>query len=147
MEGESQPPDSWRPVSSWQDCCGTYTFIPYVVTAQNKVLCCDASTMKCLTELFQPSFNVEAFFTPLAGRLAKLLEGTPTNSWYRTAFSEGHSARAGHGPWKPAPAEAWGVEWQCPLISELERTGPYLPPPLRGAFAGPSRGLHKPLAG
>lgn len=100
MEGESQPPDSWRPVSSWQDCCGTYTFIPYVVTAQNKVLCCDASTMKCLTELFQPSFNVEAFFTPLAGRLAKLLEGTPTNSWYRTArpsapgggaFSEGRA--------------------------------------------------------
>ncbi|XP_067399389.1 mitogen-activated protein kinase kinase kinase 6 [Emydura macquarii macquarii] len=63
-----------------QDCCSTYTFIPYVVTAQNKVLCCDASTMKCLTELFQPSFNVEAFFTPLAGRLTKLLEGTPTNS-------------------------------------------------------------------
>ncbi|XP_038233354.1 mitogen-activated protein kinase kinase kinase 6 isoform X2 [Dermochelys coriacea] len=64
------------------DCCGTYTFIPYVVTAQNKVLCCDASTMKCLTELFQPTFNVEAFFTPLVGRLAKLLEGTPTNSCY-----------------------------------------------------------------
>uniref|UniRef100_A0A8C3XKL5 mitogen-activated protein kinase kinase kinase n=1 Tax=Chelydra serpentina TaxID=8475 RepID=A0A8C3XKL5_CHESE len=62
------------------DCGGTYTFIPYVVTAQNKVLCCDASTMKCLTELFQPSFNVEAFFTPLAGRLTKLLEGTPTSS-------------------------------------------------------------------
>uniref|UniRef100_A0A8C8R6H4 mitogen-activated protein kinase kinase kinase n=1 Tax=Pelusios castaneus TaxID=367368 RepID=A0A8C8R6H4_9SAUR len=62
------------------DCSGSYTFIPYVVTAQNKVLCCDASTMKCLTELFQPSFNVEAFFTPLAGRLTKLLEGTPTNS-------------------------------------------------------------------
>ncbi|KAM7138710.1 mitogen-activated protein kinase kinase kinase 6 isoform 2-T2 [Macrochelys suwanniensis] len=63
-----------------KDCGGTYTFIPYVVTAQNKVLCCDASTMKCLTELFQPSFNVEAFFTPLAGRLTKLLEGTPTSS-------------------------------------------------------------------
>uniref|UniRef100_A0A8C3PE25 Mitogen-activated protein kinase kinase kinase 6 n=1 Tax=Chrysemys picta bellii TaxID=8478 RepID=A0A8C3PE25_CHRPI len=62
------------------DCSGTYTFIPYVVTAQNKVLCCDASTMKCLTELFQPSFNVEAFFTPLVGRLTKLLEGTPTSS-------------------------------------------------------------------
>ncbi|XP_032658722.1 mitogen-activated protein kinase kinase kinase 6 isoform X2 [Chelonoidis abingdonii] len=62
------------------DCSGTYTFIPYVVTAQNKVLCCDASTMKCLTELFQPSFNVEAFFTPLVGRLTKLLEATPTNS-------------------------------------------------------------------
>ncbi|XP_075765277.1 mitogen-activated protein kinase kinase kinase 6 isoform X1 [Pelodiscus sinensis] len=62
------------------DHSSSYTFIPYVVTAQNKVLCCDASTMKCLTELFQPSFDVEAFFTPLAGRLTKLLEGTPTSS-------------------------------------------------------------------
>uniref|UniRef100_A0A8C3RTX3 mitogen-activated protein kinase kinase kinase n=1 Tax=Chelydra serpentina TaxID=8475 RepID=A0A8C3RTX3_CHESE len=64
------------------DCGGTYTFIPYVVTAQNKVLCCDASTMKCLTELFQPSFNVEAFFTPLAGRLTKLLEAWLFSSGY-----------------------------------------------------------------
>uniref|UniRef100_A0A8D0HQS6 Mitogen-activated protein kinase kinase kinase 6 n=1 Tax=Sphenodon punctatus TaxID=8508 RepID=A0A8D0HQS6_SPHPU len=62
------------------DCNGSYTFIPYVVTAQNKVLCCDASTMKCLTELFQPNFNMETFFTPLVGRLTKLLEGTTTNS-------------------------------------------------------------------
>nr|XP_033813198.1 mitogen-activated protein kinase kinase kinase 6 isoform X2 [Geotrypetes seraphini] len=62
------------------DCCGNYTFIPYVVTAQGKVLCCDAGTMKCLTELFQPSYNVEPLFTPLVGRLTKLLEGTPTNS-------------------------------------------------------------------
>ncbi|XP_014373336.2 mitogen-activated protein kinase kinase kinase 6 isoform X1 [Alligator sinensis] len=62
------------------DCCSSYTLIPYVVTAQNKVLCCDASAMKCLTELFQPSFDMEAFFTPLAARLAKLLEATPTNS-------------------------------------------------------------------
>ncbi|XP_064381080.1 mitogen-activated protein kinase kinase kinase 6 isoform X2 [Dromaius novaehollandiae] len=61
------------------DLCGSYTFIPYVVTPQNKVVCCDASAMKCLTELFQPSFNTEGFFTPLAGRLAKLLEGIPTN--------------------------------------------------------------------
>nr|XP_013810289.1 PREDICTED: mitogen-activated protein kinase kinase kinase 6-like [Apteryx mantelli mantelli] len=62
------------------DLCGSYTFIPYVVTPQNKVVCCDASAMKCLTELFQPGFNTEGFFTPLAGRLAKLLEGIPTNS-------------------------------------------------------------------
>uniref|UniRef100_A0A7M4E582 mitogen-activated protein kinase kinase kinase n=1 Tax=Crocodylus porosus TaxID=8502 RepID=A0A7M4E582_CROPO len=62
------------------DCCSSYTLIAYVVTAQNKVLCCDASAMKCLTELFQPSFDMEAFFTPLAVRLAKLLEATPTNS-------------------------------------------------------------------
>ncbi|XP_019367628.1 PREDICTED: mitogen-activated protein kinase kinase kinase 6 [Gavialis gangeticus] len=62
------------------DCCSSYTLIPYVVTAQNKVLCCDASAMKCLTELFQPSFDMEAFFTPLSTRLAKLLEATPTSS-------------------------------------------------------------------
>ncbi|XP_029475364.1 mitogen-activated protein kinase kinase kinase 6 isoform X2 [Rhinatrema bivittatum] len=62
------------------DCCGNYTFVPYVVTAQGKVLCCDAGTMKCLAELFQPGYNVEPLFTPLAGRLTKLLEGTSTNS-------------------------------------------------------------------
>ncbi|XP_062450343.1 mitogen-activated protein kinase kinase kinase 6 [Rhea pennata] len=67
------------------DLCGSYTFIPYMVTPQNKVVCCDASAAKCLTELFQPSFNAEGFFAPLAGRLAKLLEGVPTNScgYYR----------------------------------------------------------------
>nr|XP_047929009.1 LOW QUALITY PROTEIN: mitogen-activated protein kinase kinase kinase 6 [Anser cygnoides] len=62
------------------DLCGTYTFIPYAVTAQNKVVCCDAGAMKCLTELFQPSFGTEPFFTPLAARLVRLLEGVPTNS-------------------------------------------------------------------
>ncbi|XP_035168794.1 mitogen-activated protein kinase kinase kinase 6 [Oxyura jamaicensis] len=62
------------------DLCGTYTFIPYAVTAQNKVVCCDAGAMKCLTELFQPSFSAEPFFTPLAARLVRLLEGVPTNS-------------------------------------------------------------------
>uniref|UniRef100_A0A8C3GFI1 mitogen-activated protein kinase kinase kinase n=1 Tax=Cairina moschata TaxID=8855 RepID=A0A8C3GFI1_CAIMO len=63
-----------------QDLCGTYTFIPYAVTAQNKVVCCDARAMKCLAELFQPSFGTEPFFTPLAARLVRLLEGVPTNS-------------------------------------------------------------------
>ncbi|NWY01011.1 M3K6 kinase, partial [Nothoprocta ornata] len=62
------------------DLCGTYIFIPYVVTPQNTVLCCDAGAMKCPAELFQPGFSAEGFFTPLAGRLAKLLEGIPTNS-------------------------------------------------------------------
>ncbi|NXD16749.1 M3K6 kinase, partial [Nothocercus nigrocapillus] len=63
-----------------QDLCGSYTFIPYVVTPQNKVVCCDAGAMKCLAELFQPGFKAEGFFTPLAERLAQLLEGIPTNS-------------------------------------------------------------------
>ncbi|XP_074970815.1 mitogen-activated protein kinase kinase kinase 6 isoform X3 [Phalacrocorax aristotelis] len=61
------------------DLCSSYTFIPYVVTPQNKVVCCDAGPMKCLTELFQPSFETENF-TPLAARLVQLLEGIPTNS-------------------------------------------------------------------
>ncbi|NWZ25659.1 M3K6 kinase, partial [Asarcornis scutulata] len=62
------------------DLCGSYTFIPYAVTAQNKVVCCDAGAMKCLAELFQPGFGTEPFFTPLAARLVRLLEGVPTNS-------------------------------------------------------------------
>ncbi|XP_049675663.1 mitogen-activated protein kinase kinase kinase 6 isoform X2 [Accipiter gentilis] len=62
------------------DLCGSYTFIPYVVTPQNKVICCDAGAMKCLTELFQPSSETEAAFTPLAARLVQLLEGIPTDS-------------------------------------------------------------------
>ncbi|NXK18164.1 M3K6 kinase, partial [Arenaria interpres] len=62
------------------DLCGSYTFIPYVVTPQNKVVCCNAGAVKCLTELFQPSFETEASFTPLAARLVQLLEGIPTDS-------------------------------------------------------------------
>lgn len=53
-----------------------------MVTPQNKVICCDAGAMKCLTELFQPSSETEAAFTPLAARLIQLLEGIPTDSWY-----------------------------------------------------------------
>ncbi|KAF1477857.1 Mitogen-activated protein kinase kinase kinase 6, partial [Pygoscelis antarcticus] len=59
------------------DLCSSYTVIPYAVTPQNKVVCCDAGAVKCLTELFQPS---ETFFTPLAARLVQLLEGIPTDS-------------------------------------------------------------------
>ncbi|XP_015274091.1 PREDICTED: mitogen-activated protein kinase kinase kinase 6 [Gekko japonicus] len=62
------------------DCNCSYTFIPYVVTTQNKVFCCDSSIMMCLSELYQPNFNMEAFFTPLTEQLAKLLEGTSANS-------------------------------------------------------------------
>ncbi|XP_037237197.1 mitogen-activated protein kinase kinase kinase 6 isoform X1 [Falco rusticolus] len=62
------------------DLCGSYTFIPYAVTPQDKVVCCDDRAMKCPTELFQPSFEAEDAFTPLAARLVQLLEGIPTNS-------------------------------------------------------------------
>nr|XP_034976157.1 mitogen-activated protein kinase kinase kinase 6 isoform X1 [Zootoca vivipara]XP_034976158.1 mitogen-activated protein kinase kinase kinase 6 isoform X1 [Zootoca vivipara]XP_034976159.1 mitogen-activated protein kinase kinase kinase 6 isoform X1 [Zootoca vivipara]XP_034976160.1 mitogen-activated protein kinase kinase kinase 6 isoform X1 [Zootoca vivipara] len=60
---------------------GSYTFIPYMVTAQNKVFCCDPNAMMCLSELCQPNnFTMEAFFTPLTAQLARLLEGTSTNT-------------------------------------------------------------------
>ncbi|NXH21320.1 M3K6 kinase, partial [Bucco capensis] len=62
------------------DLCGSYTFIPYMVTSQNKVICCDAGAAKCLTELFQPSSETEAAFLPLASRLIQLLEGISTDS-------------------------------------------------------------------
>lgn len=65
-----------------QDLCSSYTFIPYVVTPHNKVVCCNTGAVKCLTELFQPGFEPEAAFTPLSARLVQLLEGIPTNSWY-----------------------------------------------------------------
>ncbi|NXL53148.1 M3K6 kinase, partial [Podilymbus podiceps] len=62
------------------DLCGSYTFIPYAVTPQNKVVCCDAGAVQCLTELFRPGFKAEAAVTPLAARLVQLLEGIPTDS-------------------------------------------------------------------
>ncbi|XP_014804107.1 PREDICTED: mitogen-activated protein kinase kinase kinase 6, partial [Calidris pugnax] len=62
------------------DLCGSYTFIPYMVTPHNKVVCCNAGAVKCLTELFQPNFETETSFTPLAARLVQLLEGIPTDS-------------------------------------------------------------------
>ncbi|XP_028936678.1 mitogen-activated protein kinase kinase kinase 6 [Ornithorhynchus anatinus] len=62
------------------DCVGGYTFIPYVVTSQGRVLCGDAGVMKGLAELFQPGVGTETFLTPLVGRLARLLEATTTNS-------------------------------------------------------------------
>ncbi|XP_053942582.1 mitogen-activated protein kinase kinase kinase 6 [Cuculus canorus] len=62
------------------DLCGSYTFIPYAVTSQNKVVCCDSGAMKSMTEIFQPSFETETFLTPLATQLIQLLQRIPTNS-------------------------------------------------------------------
>lgn len=70
------------------------------MTTQNKVVCCDAGAMKCLAELFQPSFGTEPFFTPLAARLVRLLEGVPTNSWY------------GRAPPRGCPSPDAPVGWQ-----------------------------------
>ncbi|XP_072358193.1 mitogen-activated protein kinase kinase kinase 5-like isoform X1 [Scyliorhinus torazame] len=67
-------------LQSLQGCYGSYTFIPYIVTPSGKVFCCEASMMKCLTEMFQPHFNLEPLLMPLVERLTKLLEETQINS-------------------------------------------------------------------
>ncbi|XP_048414040.1 mitogen-activated protein kinase kinase kinase 5 isoform X2 [Stegostoma tigrinum] len=67
-------------LQSLQGCYGNYIFIPYIVTPSGKVFCCEASMMKCLTEMFQPHFNLEPLLMPLVDRLTKLLEETQINS-------------------------------------------------------------------
>ncbi|XP_066231633.1 mitogen-activated protein kinase kinase kinase 6 [Saccopteryx leptura] len=63
------------------DCVGSYTLIPYVVTATGRVLCGDVGLLRCLADgLVQPGVGTEALLTPLVGRLARLLEATPTDS-------------------------------------------------------------------
>ncbi|XP_055117246.1 mitogen-activated protein kinase kinase kinase 6 isoform X1 [Symphalangus syndactylus] len=63
------------------DCVGSYTLIPYVVTATGRVLCGDAGLLRGLADgLVQAGVGSEALLTPLVGRLARLLEATPTDS-------------------------------------------------------------------
>ncbi|XP_051844035.1 mitogen-activated protein kinase kinase kinase 6 isoform X1 [Antechinus flavipes] len=63
------------------DCIGGYTFIPYMVTGQGRVLCGDAGVMKGLAEgLFQSGAGAETLLSPLVGRLVRLLEAVPTTS-------------------------------------------------------------------
>ncbi|XP_004679457.1 PREDICTED: mitogen-activated protein kinase kinase kinase 6 [Condylura cristata] len=63
------------------DCAGSYTLIPYVVTATGRVLCGDAGLLRGLADgLVQAGVGTEALLTPLVGRLARLLEATPTDS-------------------------------------------------------------------
>ncbi|PNJ20462.1 MAP3K6 isoform 3 [Pongo abelii] len=64
-----------------RDCVGSYTLIPYVVTATGRVLCGDAGLLRGLADgLVQAGVGTEALLTPLVGRLARLLEATPTDS-------------------------------------------------------------------
>ncbi|XP_039595841.1 mitogen-activated protein kinase kinase kinase 5 isoform X2 [Polypterus senegalus] len=53
--------------------CGTYTFIPYIISHQGKVLACEAGMVKCLPDLCQPGFNLDPLFTSLSERLIKHL--------------------------------------------------------------------------
>ncbi|XP_054476974.1 mitogen-activated protein kinase kinase kinase 5 [Anoplopoma fimbria] len=61
--------------------CGSYTFIPYVVTPQGKVFACDATIMmNGIKELMQPSFQLEPLLTPLVERLVHLLNNVQVQS-------------------------------------------------------------------
>ncbi|XP_006239082.1 mitogen-activated protein kinase kinase kinase 6 isoform X2 [Rattus norvegicus] len=64
-----------------RDCVGSYTLIPYVVTATGRVLCGDAGLLRGIADgLVQAGVGTEALLTPLVGRLVRLLEATPTDS-------------------------------------------------------------------
>ncbi|XP_062322451.1 mitogen-activated protein kinase kinase kinase 5 isoform X2 [Osmerus eperlanus] len=60
--------------------CGSYTFLPYIVTPQGKVLACDPSLMKGINDLMQPSFMLEPLLTPLVERLVHLLDNVHIHS-------------------------------------------------------------------
>ena len=63
-----------------QEQCGSYTFIPYVVSPQGKVFACDAKMMTCIKELMQPSIQLEPLLTPLVDRLVHLLNNVQVQS-------------------------------------------------------------------
>ena len=63
-----------------QEQCGSYTFLPYIVTPQGKVLACDPSLMKGINDLMQPSFMLEPLLTPLVERLVHLLDNVHIHS-------------------------------------------------------------------
>ncbi|MEQ2167513.1 hypothetical protein GOODEAATRI_004936 [Goodea atripinnis] len=60
-------------LQSLKEQCGSYTFIPYVVSPQGKVFACDTTMMTCIKELMQPSLQLDPLLTPLVDRLVNLL--------------------------------------------------------------------------
>lgn len=63
-----------------QEQCGSYTFIPYMVSPQGKVFACDANLMRGFKDFLQPTFTIEPLLTPLVDRLVKLLENVHVNA-------------------------------------------------------------------
>ncbi|TRZ03078.1 hypothetical protein DNTS_029878 [Danionella cerebrum] len=60
--------------------CGSYTFIPYMVSPQGKVFACEATLMRGIKDFLHSSFKFESLMTPLVDRLVKLLESVHINS-------------------------------------------------------------------
>ena len=120
------------PLPIIQDPCGSYTFIPYTVTAHGEVLCCESSPEQCPTEqrpteqrpteLPLPGCDTEPF-TPLTARLVRLLEGVPTNSWYH----------------QPTPgAEPNRAQRRAAAHVAERRSAPHLRPPTADISGRPS---------
>ncbi|XP_041843395.1 mitogen-activated protein kinase kinase kinase 5 [Melanotaenia boesemani] len=65
---------------AFKEQCGSYTFIPYVVSPQGKVFACDAKMVTCIKELMQPSFQLEPLLTPLVDHLVHLLNNVHIQS-------------------------------------------------------------------
>lgn len=63
-----------------QEQCGSYTFIPYVVSPQGKVFACDTAMMMGIKDLMQPSFQLEPLLTLLVERLVHLLNNVQIQS-------------------------------------------------------------------
>uniref|UniRef100_A0A671S5P3 mitogen-activated protein kinase kinase kinase n=1 Tax=Sinocyclocheilus anshuiensis TaxID=1608454 RepID=A0A671S5P3_9TELE len=51
--------------------CGSYTFIPYMVSPQGKVFACDATLMRGIKDFLHSSFKIESLLTPLVDRMVK----------------------------------------------------------------------------
>ncbi|KAI1894862.1 hypothetical protein AGOR_G00120120 [Albula goreensis] len=74
--------------------CGSYTFIPYVVSPQGKVFACDAGIMTSIKDLMRPSFKLEPLLTPLVDRLVRLLDNVHIHSSEYFRESIRHEIRA-----------------------------------------------------
>ncbi|MEQ2298578.1 hypothetical protein AMECASPLE_006636 [Ameca splendens] len=75
-------------LQSLKEQCGSYTFIPYVVSPQGKVFACDTTMMTCIKELMQPSLQLDPLLTPLVDRLVNLLNNMhiQTSEYYRESL-------------------------------------------------------------
>ncbi|KAK5604686.1 hypothetical protein CRENBAI_012894 [Crenichthys baileyi] len=67
-------------LQSLKEQCGSYTFIPYVVSPQGKVFACDTTMMTCIKELMQPNLQLDPLLTPLVDRLVHLLNNVHIQS-------------------------------------------------------------------
>nr|XP_057908796.1 mitogen-activated protein kinase kinase kinase 5 isoform X1 [Doryrhamphus excisus] len=67
-------------VQAVKEQCGSYTFLPYVVTPQSKAFACDGGVMTGIKELMQPSFQLDSLLTPLVDRLVYMLNNVHVQS-------------------------------------------------------------------